>query len=349
VTAVPKLARRLVVAPLILLVEAALVALSPLLALIAAVLSPLVGGWRALRALAIAVDYAARHLASTAACAGLWVASGFGRHVRSGRMQRAHYGVLRWFVGGIHRRMTRLAGVDVQTTPDSEAAERALSAKRTPVVVLSRHAGEGDSLLVLHALLCRHDRRPRVVLHEALRLDPLIDMLGHRLPNRFVDPRGGDTEGEIAAMASDLGDGDALLIFPEGGNFSHSRRRRGIERLEQAGHAEEAAWAREMRHVAAPRPGGALAAIEAAPGADVIFLGHVGVPAGMREAWRRLATPGQNIEVRLWIECAEDVPTGKDAQIDWLFGWWRTIDAWVDERQRPPGAPAAEAVRRPGG
>lgn len=333
----PRVARRLVVAPLILVVEAALVVLSPLLAVVAALVAPLAGGSRALRTLAIAVDYAGRHLTCTIACAGLWVAAGFGRNLGSQGMQRAHYAVLRWFVAGLHRTMTRIARVAVRTAPASEAAERALSARSAPAIVLSRHAGEGDSLLVLHALLCRYGRHPRIVLHEALRLDPLIDMLGHRLPNRFVDPRGGDTEHEIAVMATDLGDGDALLIFPEGGNFSHSRRARGIERLERAGHAEEAGWAREMRHVAAPRPGGALAAIEAAPRADVIFLGHVGVPAGMRDAWSDLAAP-QDIELRLWVERAEAVPAGRDEQIDWLFGWWQTIDAWIDERHAAAGA-----------
>ena len=336
-TGVPKLARRLVVAPLILVVEALLVVLSPLLGLVAALLSPLVGGARALRALAIAVGYAVRHLAGTLACGWLWLSGGFGRGMASERMQRAHYRVMRWFVAGIVRTMTRMARIEVQTS-DSAAAERALHERRAPVVLLSRHAGEGDSLLVLHALLCTYGRRARIVMHEALRLDPLIDMLGHRLPNRFVDPRGGDTEREIAAMARGLGDGDALLIFPEGGNFSQSRRRRGIERLEQAGHAEEAAWAREMRHVAAPRPGGALAAIEAAPRADVIFLAHVGVPIGMRDAWRRLGAPGEDIEMRLWVVSAEDVPEGQDEQIDWLFGWWRTIDEWIAERHAAAGA-----------
>ncbi|MDQ3723723.1 MAG: 1-acyl-sn-glycerol-3-phosphate acyltransferase [Actinomycetota bacterium] len=331
----PKRAKRLVVAPLVLLVEAALVVLSPLLGLIAAVLSPVTGGRRPLRALAIAVDYAVRHLACTLACGVLWVASGCGRHVRSPRMQRAHYAVLGWFVAGIYRTMTRLARVELRTT-DSELAERALSAPG-PVVVLSRHAGEGDSLLVLHELLCHHRRRPRVVLHEALRLDPLIDMLGRRLPNRFVDPRGGDTESEIAAMARDLGDEDALLIFPEGANFSRTLRQRAIERLERAGHAEEAAWARDMRHVAAPRPGGALAAIDAAPHADVVFLGHAGMPVGVGALWRRLAT-GQCIEMRLWLEPAERIPTGHDERIDWLFGWWRTVDAWVGERETPRAA-----------
>ncbi|MDP1850330.1 MAG: 1-acyl-sn-glycerol-3-phosphate acyltransferase [Solirubrobacteraceae bacterium] len=341
----PKLARRLVVAPLILVVEALLVVLSPLLGLVAALLAPLVGGLRALRAVGIAVGYALRHLGSTAACGGLWITSGFGRTMGSERMQSAHYRVMRCFVAGIVRTMTRMARAELRTT-DSAAAERALHDRRAPVVVLSRHAGEGDSLLVLHALLCTYGRRARIVMHEALRLDPLIDMLGHRLPNRFVDPRGGDTEESISVMASGLGDGDALLIFPEGGNFSHSRRRRGIERLEQAGHDEEAAWARDMRHLAAPRPGGTLAAIEAAPGADVIFLGHVGVPVGLRDAWRRLGSPGEDIEMRLWIERAADVPATREEQIDWLFGWWRTIDAWIDERHRSAGG---ERPPRPGG
>ena len=265
------------------------------------------------------------------ACLGLWLASGFGRRAELPRSERAHYAVLRWFVGGVYRSLTRLARVDVRVS-ESAAAEEALSARRRPVIVLSRHAGEGDSLLVLHQLLCRHGRRPRLVLHEALRMDPLIDVLGRRLPNRFVDPRGGDTEVEIAAMARDLGDDGAVLIFPEGGNFSHARRQRGIERLERAGHAEEAAWAREMQHVSAPRPGGALAALEAAPHADVVFVGHVGVPIGFRDLWRLLPAE-QTVELRLWIVGADEVPADRDEQIDWLFGWWRMLDRWVAERQ----------------
>jgi 1-acyl-sn-glycerol-3-phosphate acyltransferase len=328
----PLLVRRLVVAPLVLLLEAAVVVASPVLALLAALATPLKTGSRLLRIVAIAVDYAVRHLACMLACGALWVAGGFGRDLASARMRRAHYAVVRWYVAGLFRTMTRMTRVEVCTTAESAAAERALSARRGPLLVLSRHAGEGDSLLVLHELLVRHRRRPRVVLHEALRLEPLIDILGHRLPNRFVDPRGGDTEGEIAAMAHDLGGEDALLIFPEGGNFSPSRRQRAIERLRRGGHREEAAWAGQMRHVSAPRPGGTLAAIEAAPRADVVFIGHVGVPEGIGGLWRSMAT-GERVEMRLWIEPADAIPGDHDERIDWLFGWWRTIDAWIDERR----------------
>lgn len=325
----PTLVRRLAAAPLVLLVEAAVVTVSPVLAVVAALHGRLRGGRRSLRALAITVDYAARHVAATLACLGLWVASGFGRRTGSRRMQSAHYSVLRWFVGGVYRAVVRWAHVEVRTI-DSDAARQALSLLERPVVVLGRHAGEGDSLLVLHELLCRHRRRPRIVLHETLRLDPLIDALGTRLPNRFLDPRGGDTEVEIAAMATHLADDDAVLIFPEGGNFSPERRARGIERLEQGGHAEEAAWARGMTHVSAPRPGGALAALEAAPHADVVVFGHRGVPEGARQLWRRLDR-AQAVELRLWLVPASEIPSGRDERIDWLFGWWRTLDAWVDE------------------
>ncbi len=318
----PTLVRRLVVAPLVLALEVALIVASPLLALIAILLAPLAGGSRPLRALAIAVDFAARHAATTLACLGLWLTR---RHDRE-----AHYDLMRWFVGGVYRTMVRIARVEVRVT-ESDDVVAALDAAERPAVVLARHAGEGDSLLVLHALLCRHRRRPRLVLHEALRFDPVIDVLGRRLPNRFVDPRGGDTEVEIAAMSGDLDPGSAVLIFPEGANFTPERRRRGIERLEEAGHEQEAAWAREMEHVSAPRPGGALAAIEAAPGADVVFVGHAGVPIGLKDLWRQLPRP-QTIELRLWMAGAEEVPPGREEQIDWLFGWWRTLDGWVAER-----------------
>ena len=332
IPAPPKLVRRLVVAPVVVLVEGLLLVASPALLVVAVLVSPLFGGWRPARVLLIGVAAVERHLGAILACLGLWLASGFGRRVRSEAMQRAHYVVMRWFVGGIYRAIVRLARVEV-TIRESDDAEGILSAPGRPVVVLSRHAGEGETLLVVHELLCRYRRGPRVVLHEGLRLDPLIDVLGDRLPNRFVDPRGGDTEVEIAAMARELGPTAALLIFPEGVNFSERSRRRGIERLERAGFHEEAGWARAMRHVSAPRPGGTLAAIDAAPEADVAIMGHVGFPTGVREVWRLLPAR-QQIEVRLWHEPHTAIPTDRDARIDWLFGWWRTLDEWVDERER---------------
>jgi len=86
-----------------------------------------------------------------------------------------------------------------------------------------------------------------------------------------------------------------------------------------------------MEHVSAPRPGGALAALDAAPHADVVFVGHVGVPIGFKDLWRRLPAK-QTVELKLWVVGPEDVPADRDERIDWLFGWWRTLDGWVGER-----------------
>ena len=65
-TVPPLLVRRLVLAPLILLAELAVVALSPLLFVLAAALSLLTGGRRPVRLLAIAVSYAREHVAASA-------------------------------------------------------------------------------------------------------------------------------------------------------------------------------------------------------------------------------------------------------------------------------------------
>jgi 1-acyl-sn-glycerol-3-phosphate acyltransferase len=335
----PTPVRRLVVAPVVVAVELLLVVLSPLVLVLALLASPLAGGWRPLRAAVIVVDGAARHLVAIVACLVLWVAAGFGRRLGDERVQERHYALMRWFVSGIYATIVSVARVRVEAV-DSDAAGAVLGRHDRPVLLLARHAGEGDTLLVIYELLCPHRRRPRIVMHERLRLDPFVDALGGRLPNRFVDPAGGDTERDIADLASTLEPHAALVIFPEGRNFSARHRVRAIDRLARAGHEPQAEAARRMRRVSAPRPGGTLAAIAAAPGADVVIMGHAGFPDGLRDVWRHLPED-QVIEVRLWHEPAEAIPAGSDAQIDWLFGWWQRIDDWVVERETRDGRTTA--------
>ena len=316
--------RRVTITPLVLVLEVLFIAVSPLLTAIAAALSPFVGGRRPLRLLTIVLTYAVGHVAAVAACALLWASGRGGEH-------GPHYAVLRWFIGGVARAALRVARVKI-TMRGSAAAEAALAARERPLVVLSIHSGEGDSLLVLDHLMRRHQRRPRIVMHQLLALDPFIDLVGRRLPNRFVDPRGGDIEREIKVMSHGLGADDAVLIFPEGGNVTAERRKRAIERLLHRGHQREAERASAMGHLGAPRPGGALAALEGAPDADVIFFAHHGFPEGLRETWRTLPDP-KTIEVELWLVPAEEIPAGTDARIDWLFQWWGELDAWVAARR----------------
>jgi 1-acyl-sn-glycerol-3-phosphate acyltransferase len=320
----PRILRRLVIAPLVGAVDVAILAASPVLLAFAALASPFFGARRPLRATVMVIAFAAYHLETMAELLRLWPQA---------RSQAVHYEVMRRFVERIYDVVLQAAGVRVT----AEGAPAAPGAAPRPLVVLARHAGEGDTLLVLHAVLCRHGLRPRLVMHELLQLDPVIDVLGSRTPHAFVDPRGGDIEPMIGALARGLDDRSALIIFPEGANFSEEGRLRGILRLERAGHKAQATSARGMRHVSAPRPGGALAAIEAAPGADVLILGHAGFPEGYREAWRSLGQ-SHSIEIKVWRHAAETLPAGTGARIEWLFARWAELDAWIEERARRRGS-----------
>jgi 1-acyl-sn-glycerol-3-phosphate acyltransferase len=182
-----------------------------------------------------------------------------------------------------------------------------------------------------------YHREPRVVLKDTLAWDPAVDVVLSRIPARFIstNPRKGeDFESQIAELARGLDANDAFVIFPEGGNFTPERRRRGIERLRRLGLERMAQRAEQMTHVLAPRPGGFLAALDAAPEADVVLVAHTGLDhmLTVRDVWRELPMD-KVIVMRWWQVPREEIPSGRDAQIDWLFGWWERIDDWIAENR----------------
>jgi 1-acyl-sn-glycerol-3-phosphate acyltransferase len=125
-----------------------------------------------------------------------------------------------------------------------------------------------------------HLRQPRIVLKDVLQLDPLLDVYLNRLPNHFVtaDPVAGrNSAGAIAELARGLREEDALLIFPEGANFTPKRRFRAIQRLRDRGLTRAVRRAEAMRHVLRLRPAGVTAALRAAPHADIVFVAHTGL------------------------------------------------------------------------
>jgi 1-acyl-sn-glycerol-3-phosphate acyltransferase len=192
-----------------------------------------------------------------------------------------------------------------------------------------------------------YGRRPHIVLKDTLQLDPCIDIMLNRLPNRFISPNPGPGAGvieSISSLASEVERDGALVLFPEGGNFSESRRARAIGRLERDGHHDAAIKAHELTHVLPPRPGGAFAAIDAAPAADVLFVAHTGLEqlSSIGDLWRGLP---MDREVRLtwWTERFEDVPLAEHDRVEWLFEWWEHIDTWIEQR-RDPELPATPAV-----
>jgi 1-acyl-sn-glycerol-3-phosphate acyltransferase len=336
----PRWIRRVVFAPLVIVVALVLLTTLPVWLLVAAAASPLAPGrLRPLRVIWLATVYVVCDAILLVVLFGLWVASGFGWKVRSPAFQRAHYVLTGRFLSFLfwQARWTLRLRLDIAgSDPDTALPGR-------PELVVCRHAGPGDSFVLVHALVNWFDREPRIVLKDQLQWDPAVDVLLNRLPSRFITPhhRGGGSAGEdhVGALAVGLDENDAFVIFPEGGNFTPRRRLRAIERLRSLGLHPMAERAERMRNVLAPRPGGLLAALEAAPDAGVIFVAHTGLDRMLTVAdiWRELPMD-KMITMRFWSVPPEEVPTGRDERIEWLYDWWAKIDDWV-EHNRPTAAP----------
>jgi 1-acyl-sn-glycerol-3-phosphate acyltransferase len=338
----PRVVRRPLQVAVVLVVGALVVCTLPVtvpLAALAALL-PSVRS-RALRVLAYAVVGIALELLGLLAAGALWLVG------RAGDVG-LHYEVLRALLDEAVRFARLLLGLrlvtdDLGWSPLDDGVPGSTNA----MLVLSRHAGPGDSGLLVQTLLDRdHLRRPRVVLKELLRLDPLVDLYLGRIPSGFLPP-GGDTEHLVGALAHGLGQEDALLIFPEGGNFTVGRRLAAIASLRRKGLEDAAVQAERMRNVLPPRPAGVAAALAAAPYADVVFVAHAGLDhlSGPLEVWRGLPlrTP---VRLRWEFVPAADVPREREAQIDWLFRTWAGMDDWIEQHRAPLDGAGRPLARR---
>ncbi len=327
------LLRRAVIAPAMILLAVALWVLLPLWLIVAAALVPVLPGrWRLLRLLWLTVVWVTAEALLLVILFGWWLASGFGRRIRTPYWEGLHYDLVQGLMYVVFREARRVLALRIETdgpSPDAHPGR--------PLIVACRHAGPGDSFTLIHALMHWYDREPRVVLKDTLAWDPAVDVVMGRIPARFVSPGTSgsqDFEAQIADLASGLDANDAFVIFPEGGNFTPERRQRGIDRLRRLGLERMARRAERMTHVLAPRPGGLLAALDAAPEADVVLVAHTGLDHMLTvgDVWRELPMD-KVITMRWWQVSRDEIPSEREAQIEWLFGWWERIDDWIAEHR----------------
>jgi 1-acyl-sn-glycerol-3-phosphate acyltransferase len=337
----PRWIRRLVLWPLPVLLVWLYLATVPLLLIVAFVVSyRLPGKWRAVRALGLATVYAFVEVVVILVSFGAWVGTGFGLRMGSTASQDFHYRLLGWALRTLVGAGRRLFVLDVvvQRVDRGEPDDPAALAER-PLIVLSRHAGPADSILVAHELVDQFHRRPRIVLKEALQWDPIFDILLNRVPSHFVRP-GADRARvleEIGELAATMSGGDAFVIFPEGGNFTEHRRARSIAYFEERGRWEEADRARRLRYVLPPRPNGALAALAACPEADVVVVAHTGLDqiTGLRDLWRTL--PDHKVlDMAFAVVPGDEIAPDREARVEMMWRAWERIDEWIGAR-RPGG------------
>jgi 1-acyl-sn-glycerol-3-phosphate acyltransferase len=332
----PRPVRRIVIDPLWLPLGAVLAMLFALVAAVAALAAPLTRKRRVLRLALFGALYLSMDVCLLICCTALWLRYPVASQRPERRWSLAHQGLLRWVLSVLVAAARPLIGFTVEV---EEPPDRDLIAGR-PLLVLARHGGPGDSFALVQLLLTRYRRCPAIVLKETLRWDPGLDLILGRLPSCFI--RQGDgprMAGRLTELARDMRPDDAILLFPEGGNWTPGRHRRAIARLHRAGRREAAAEAASNPNVLPPHPAGVLACLRGRPDLGVAIVAHTGLedlvtPAVM---WHAVPVTGHPMTVRWWYEPAAAIPDTDSERREWLRLQWAVVDSWIDARKARDG------------
>ena len=232
---------------------------------VGAILAVFPGRWRLLRVVSFVLAYLWTDVAMLCGCWWLWLRQPLpSRDVTIWRSR--HTALLRQALRVLAVASRSMVGFRVVVDAGP------LPRPHRPLVILGRHAGPGDSFTLVNLILTTFRRRPKVVLKAAMQWDPGIDLLLNRLDCYFLPSKtgaGDDRTEHVARLAASLVEDEALLIFPEGGNWTPKRHQRAVRYLLRTGQYERAREAAEEEHVLPPRPGGVVAALSARPDLDV--------------------------------------------------------------------------------
>jgi 1-acyl-sn-glycerol-3-phosphate acyltransferase len=250
-----------------------------------------------------------------------------------GHNHRANYALQRWWA----KRLIRSLRITCGLTIEVEGVE---ALPIGPLICLGRHASLGDALVSAWIFGSLAKRFPRYVMKKELLFDPCLDVVGQRIPNYFVDRGSAAVRQEltgIRTMASNMGERDVAVIFPEGTRTNDAKRIGLVERLERRA-PERHAKMIGLRRLLPPRSAGASVLLEEVPGGDVVVMWHVGFDgldtfAGVR---RRIAHAEPSAKVVLELHQRATVPSGEAFEA-WLDDRWLEIDAKVvnaDEQRR---------------
>lgn len=284
-----------------------------LAAAVAADLSVVVGAWR------------------------LWLVHRIGRRPAD-RWQADHVDLVGRVLHRVEQTAERVAGLRLNVTVDP-----ALVDEPAPLLVLARHAGVGDSPLIAYLLTYRLGRVPRVLLKRFLLWDAAIDLVLGRLGAHFLPPRrvGADERDRgLRDFVAATEPGDALLLFPEGRNWTPPRWRAQVAKAT----GDEADWMRAHPAVLPPRSGGAARLLAIRPGLRCVLAAQRGLEGlhSVRSIWSSVPLR-QPVEVTLSLI----QPPSPSALQPWLLDQWAQVDEWTRERWTQVTTASGDATAAP--
>ncbi len=206
-----------------------------------------------------------------------------------------------------------------------------------PILLLVRHTSLADTILASYLMRIQRDFRLRYVMKRELLWDPCLDIVGHRLPNYFVDRKSANTREEattIARLADDLQPGEGVILWPESTRFSPEKRTRALAQMREKGNATLLEMASAMQFVLPPRLLGVSSLLERNPELDVFFCAHTGFEnAASFKDFFGGAMIGREIRANLWGYPAEAVLREPEAQQQWIYENWQRVDDFVRKTQ----------------
>ena len=322
-------ARRAVTLPSLLLITLAWITILPLTLATAAIVDVVRGGsWPVLRCCAYLTLYLLAELAGVVAAFGLWLGSGVWAGASRAAYLRRNLALQSWWANLLYRGAERLFALRTVVEGDDVVTPG-------PILLFVRHVSQADTLLPVVYVTRRHGIALRFVLKRELLWDPCLDIVGHRLPNVFVQRGSGESAREVAAvqrLMEDLGPDEGVLIYPEGTRFTARKRERVLARLASRATPDVLQRARALRHVLPPHLAGPLGLLERNPGADVVVCAHTGLEAaGSPSALLGGVLVGSTVRVRFWRLPYAEIPAGREARIAWIFDVWSSVDDWIDQ------------------
>lgn len=282
----------------------------------------------ATRILAFGLAYGILETVGLIKLAGVWLVSAW-RSDRT-RLIESTFRVQMWWAAGVLSAVQRIFGITLDAQGLDDLAE-------TPFVLLARHTSIVDNLLPAHFISRPLGIRLAYVMKSELEADPCLDVAGHRLPNVFVRRGQGETDGEVTAIRTlglSLGEGEGVLIYPEGTRFNPSKMSGALKRLERRS-PELHQIATGYRSVLPPRPAGTLALLDSTIG-DVVVMAHRGLDGFARVAdiWRG-GLVRQRVDVVFWRIKRTAIPERRADRLEWLYRVWEDVDRWVVDNVRP--------------
>jgi len=245
-----------------------------------------------------------------------------------GHSVSAHYALQTWWCRSLIQALGFTVGLQI-TVEGSEHVGAG------PFIAFGRHASLADSIMSSWVVASHVGLRPRFVLKKELKMDPCLDVLGHRLPNYFVDRTSSDVAGElqgIEQMAAGLGEKDCAVIFPEGSRASAKKRIRALAKLRERS-PQRAETLEGLQYLIAPKPAGANALLMAVPEANVLTIWHSGFD-GLDTFSGILSHLGRTrAKVHVHVEeiPRAEIPSG-DAFVTWLDTKWVEMDNAVRQQ-----------------